>query len=75
MITKTRENFKDDSDEEDEQIKRKDEKIDLKHPFDMKIFWKNIDDKYFKNLDQFTVNEVNHLVNLFSKYGKLFYII
>ncbi len=75
MSTKIRENFKDESDGEDEQNKKKEDKADVKIPFDMKIFWKNINDKYFKNLDQFGVNEINHLVHLFSKYGKLFLLI
>jgi hypothetical protein len=75
MSTSNRENLKDESEGEEEQNKKKEDKADHKLPFDMKIFWKNIDDKYFKNLDQFGVNEVNHLVHLYSKYGKLFYII
>lgn len=67
-----KENFIHNSDCEDEQIKMKEDKMELKVPFDMKIFWKNIDDKYFKNLDKFSKNEVNHLVNLNSKYGIYF---
>jgi hypothetical protein len=53
----------------DEEEKRE-EKLDLKLPFDMKSFWKNINEKYFRKYDQFSQNEVNHLVHSYSKYGK-----
>jgi hypothetical protein len=49
---------------------KKEEKVDLKLPFDMKSFWKNINEKYFRKCDQFSQNEVNHLVHSYSKYGK-----
>ncbi len=49
---------------------KKEERIDIKIPFDMKIFWKNIDEKFFLRSDQTSLNEVNHLVQLYSKYGK-----
>ncbi len=42
---------------------------DIKPPFNMKSFWSNINEKYFRKIDDFSPNEVNHLVNLFSKHG------
>lgn len=44
----------------DEEEKRE-EKLDLKLPFDMKSFWKNINEKYFRKYDQFSQNEVTTL--------------
>lgn len=70
-IHNSREMLKDASDYEDEPSKKKEEKTELKLPFDMKAFWRNVNEKYFKNLDDFTINDVNHLVHLYSKYGKL----
>ena len=54
----------------EERNQKKEERIDIKIPFDMKIFWKNIDEKFFLRSDLISVNEVNHLVQLYSKYGK-----
>jgi hypothetical protein len=48
--------------------KSKEEKFDIKIPFDMKSFWRNIDEKYFQKVEN--VNEINHLLNLYSRYGK-----
>ncbi len=67
----TRENIKDESDGDDDHNKRKEDKIDLKIPFDMKVFWKNINDKFFKKYDESGIHEVNHLVHSLSKYGRL----
>ena len=58
------------SDSEDEKKGKKEDKFELKLPFDMKTFWKNINEKYFRKLDAFSTNDVNHLVTLYSKYGK-----
>ena len=54
-----------------EEEAKQEEKVDLKLPFDMKSFWKNINEKYFRRCDRSSANEVNHLVQSFSKYGKL----
>ena len=56
-----------------EEDTKQEEKVDLKLPFDMKSFWKNINEKYFGTCDQSTSNEVNQLVHLYSKYGKLYF--
>lgn len=42
---------------------------DLRVPFDMKTFWRNINDKFFRQVDASNVSQINHLVKLFSKYG------
>jgi hypothetical protein len=56
--------------ESPDEEEKKEEKLELKLPFDMKSFWKNINEKYFRKYDQFNSNEVNHLVHFYSKYGK-----
>ena len=48
--------------------KSKEEKFDVKIPFDMKSFWKGLNEKYFQKVEN--VNEINHLLNLYSRYGK-----
>jgi hypothetical protein len=48
---------------------------EIKVPFDMKIFWKIINDKYFMPFDPIEANKVNHLIKLYSKYGKDSYFI
>ena len=46
-----------------------DEKFESKIPFDIKSFWKNIDEKYFNSIENLNLNEGDHLIHLFSKYG------
>jgi hypothetical protein len=48
---------------------------DQKQNFDMKTFWKNTNEKYFRKLDKFSPNEVNHLVNSYAKYGIILILI
>lgn len=57
---------------EDEKTKKTSELKDIKLPFDMKLFWKNCNEKYFKPLNELDVNEINHLVHLYSKYGNIY---
>jgi len=63
-------NGKTKEDEED------DKKVDVlptdkKCPYDMKAFWKNINEKFFKSADEKNLNEVNHLIFYNSAYGKI----
>jgi hypothetical protein len=64
-----KEKDKEESDNEDEQSRKKEGKNDIKLPFDMRNFWKNINEKYFKKIEMSEMNEVNHLVHQYSKYG------
>jgi hypothetical protein len=56
---------------EDEEEEKKVEVIptDKKCPYDMKAFWKNINDKFFKSADEKHLNDVNHLILYNSAYG------
>ncbi len=45
-------------------------KIDNKVPFDMKLFWKKINEYKFKTDSKPNIYEINHLVTLFSQHGK-----
>jgi hypothetical protein len=56
--------------EKEENLPVKEAKI----PIDMKVFWKTLDEGYFKNIDPSDINEVNHVIKTFSKYGKIFLI-
>ena len=62
---------KSDSDEEKpgKDIELKETKV----PFDMKSFWKNINEKYFKSVNEINVTDINHLIHYYSKYGILIY--
>jgi hypothetical protein len=68
-----KENLLDFFDPDDDSKEKKDDKKDMKMPFDMKTFWKKIDEKYFKTLNEFNLTEPNHLIQLFSKYGTYFF--
>lgn len=57
--------------EDTNEDKSKEEKFDIKVPFDMKSFWKNLNEKYFRKVEN--INEINHLLNLYSRYGNLLY--
>lgn len=68
-----KENIGNISDGEEDKVKKSGEVKDLKLPFDMKSFWKNVNEKYFKNVNEINVNDINHLVQLYSKYGIILY--
>jgi hypothetical protein len=53
----------------------KEDRLELKLPFDMKAFWKNLNEKFFRKIDEFDLNEANHLVHAYSKYGIINYYI
>ena len=59
---------KDVDSDDDNTVKEPDCK-DLKVNFDMKTLWKNINEKYFKSHNELNVNQINHLLNFYSKYG------
>jgi hypothetical protein len=69
----TKENNSSHSDTEDGKTQKEIDIKDLKLPFDMKSFWKNVNEKYFKNINDLNVHEINHLVHSFSKYGIYLY--
>ena len=52
------------------EISKKQPLKEIKIPIDFKIFWKSLDENYFKHNDSFTYNEVNHVIKSLSKYGK-----
>ena len=58
-----------DIDSEDEQTTKESEPKDMKLNFDLKTFWKNTNEKYFKHINELNVNEINHLLHVYSKYG------
>jgi hypothetical protein len=71
MNSNVKEKDKEESESESKKNIKAEDKKDLKLPFDMRNFWKNINDKFFKKIESQDVNEVNHLVHLYSKYGKI----
>jgi hypothetical protein len=64
---------KEDPDSEDPG--KKEDRLELKLPFDMRAFWKNFSEKFFRRIDEVDINEANHLVHLYSKYGILIIIL
>ncbi len=58
-----------DIDSDDEQTTKDSELKDTKLNFDLKTFWKNINEKYFRHHNELNVNEINHLLHFYSKYG------
>ncbi len=54
---------------EEEKRMNKEERLDLKLPFNMKAFWKNFSEIFFRKIDEYDLNEANHLVHTYSKYG------
>jgi hypothetical protein len=69
MNSNAKEIEKEESDGDENKNAKIDEKNSLKLPFDMRNFWKSINEKYFKMVNMSEINEVNHLVHQFSKYG------
>ena len=59
------------SESEDDKTQKELDIKDLKLPFDMKTFWKNINEKYFKPSNDLNAHEINHLMYFYSKYGNL----
>jgi len=74
MNSNVKEKDKEESESEEKNFKKAEDKKDLKIPFDMRNFWKNINEKFFKKIESQDVNEVNHLVHSYSKYGKIIQI-
>jgi hypothetical protein len=70
MNSNVKEKDKEESESEGNKNIKAEDKKDLKLPIDMRNFWKNINEKFFKKIDSTEVNEVNHLVHQYSKYGK-----
>jgi hypothetical protein len=69
MNSNVKEKNKEDSDMEDLQNTKVEGKKDVKLPFDMRNFWKNLNEFFFRKIDSTDVNEVNHLVHQYGKYG------
>lgn len=59
---------------EDNKKKNNVSNIDYKLPYDMKTFWKNIQEKFFTFKDHFDPSEILQKVLSLGKYGKFFYI-
>lgn len=70
MNSNVKEKDKEESESEDKKNTKAVGKKDLKLPFDMRNFWKNTNEKFFKKIESPDFNQVNHLVHSFSKYGK-----
>lgn len=46
-------------------------KNERKQPIDMKAFWINIDENYFKNAQELNLEKINHVLMNQSFYGKI----
>ena len=59
--------------EYEEEIKKEtpQTQIDISHPFNMKTFWKNINEYQFSNKYKLNPYEISHLISLFSQHGKI----
>ena len=66
---------KEEVDSEEEKLPKKEDRLDLKLPFDMKAFWKNLNENFFRKIDEYDLNEANHLVHSYSKHGIINYLI
>jgi len=44
-------------------------KNEKKQPIDMKAFWINIDENYFKNVKDLNLGKINHVLMNLSYYG------
>ena len=42
---------------------------EIKVPIDMKLFWKSINDIYFPNIKEINLNQINHVLEKYSKHG------
>ena len=69
MNSNVKEKDKEESESEDKINTKMEGKKELKLPFDMRNFWKNTNEKFFKKIESADANEVNHLVHQYSKYG------
>jgi hypothetical protein len=58
-------------DSKSERDKKDKDNKEVKLPFDMKSFWKNLNEKYFKRIKDININEINHTILFQSKYGKI----
>ncbi len=58
--------------EYEEEIKKEtpQTQIDISHPFNMKTFWKNINEYQFSNKYKLNPYEISHLISLFSQHCK-----
>jgi hypothetical protein len=59
-------------DSHDDTTTKESEPKDNKLKFDLRMFWKNLNEKYFKPHHELNVNEINHLLHFYSKYGKYY---
>ena len=51
--------YKSNNEEDKKIIRNGNEK---KCPYDMKLFWKSINDKFFKTIEESHISELNHLI-------------
>jgi len=64
------ENFKVDKlDLENQSTQEEKIKNERKQPIDMKLFWKNIDENYFKSVKELNLEKINHVLMNQSYYG------
>ena len=60
---------REEAESEEEKCTKKEERLDLKLPFNMKAFWKNLSENFFRKIDEYDLNEANHIVHNYSKHG------
>jgi len=63
--------FSDDENEKNYNLNSNRERSDYKLPYDMKTFWKTIEEKFFNFKDQNFSGEILQKIISLSKYGKL----
>ncbi len=64
------ENFKNEKPEIDKKLSQDEKsKNERRQPIDMKFFWKNIDENYFKNARELNLQKINHVLMNLSYYG------
>ena len=64
------ENFKPDKlDLENQSTQEEKTKNERKQPMDMKVFWKNIDENYFKSVKELNLEKINHVLMNQCYYG------
>lgn len=56
-------------DHENKTHKEEKTKSERRQPIDMKLFWKNLDETYFKNPKDLNTEKINHLIMNLSTYG------
>ena len=57
--------------EEDKKKESPQTQINISHPFNMKKFWKSINEYQFSKKYKLNPYKISHLISLFSQHGKI----